>query len=53
MSETPDPLWDPALPGDEALQRLTSLLGAYRYAPPPTMRGRYGRHVFPAGVGVG
>lgn len=34
MSETPDPLWDPALPGDEALQRLTSLLGAYRYAPP-------------------
>lgn len=33
MSETPDPLWDPDLPGDEALKRLTSLLGAYRYAP--------------------
>ena len=34
MFERPDPLWDPALPGDEVLQRLTSLLGAYRYAPP-------------------
>ncbi|WP_454258932.1 hypothetical protein [Pseudoxanthomonas mexicana] len=33
MSKTPDPLWDPDLQGDEVLQRLTSALGAYRYAP--------------------
>lgn len=33
MSKTPDPLWDPDLQGDEVLQRLTSALGTYRYAP--------------------
>ncbi|PZR71168.1 MAG: hypothetical protein DI537_48380, partial [Stutzerimonas stutzeri] len=33
MSETPDPLWDPKLQGDETLQRLTSLLSTYRYVP--------------------
>lgn len=33
MPQTPDPLWDPDAPGDEALQRLTSALGAYRHAP--------------------
>ncbi|WP_282278403.1 FecR domain-containing protein [Stenotrophomonas sp. PS02297] len=38
MGEKPDPLWDPDVPGDDALQRLTSLLGVYRHAhgPVPT-----------------
>lgn len=31
--EPPDPLWDPDLPGDRELERLTSLLGAYRHVP--------------------
>lgn len=62
MPETPDPLWDPALPGDEALQRLTSLLGAYRYAlpsdhawsvrPPRTRRGRRRRMMLTGAVAL-
>lgn len=34
MTEKPDPLWDPALPGDESLKRLESLLSGYRHVPP-------------------
>lgn len=33
MVEKPDPLWDPDLPGDQALERLESMLGAYRHVP--------------------
>lgn len=33
MADKPDPLWDPDLPGDDELQRLTSLLGTYRHMP--------------------
>ena len=35
MADKPDPLWDPDLPGDDELQRLTSLLGTYRHMPGP------------------
>ncbi len=35
MTGKPDPLWDPDLPGDEALERLESLLGGYRHVPRP------------------
>lgn len=35
MVETPDPLWDPDLPGDGELQRLAAMLGAYRHVPGP------------------
>ncbi|MQP75003.1 hypothetical protein CQ393_03725 [Stenotrophomonas sp. MYb238] len=51
MVETPDPLWDPDLPGDGELERLTALLGAYRHVPgpvpaaPPLRRRR--RRLFP------
>jgi len=51
MVETRDPLWDPDLPGDGELERLTALLGAYRHVPgpvpaaPPLRRGR--RRLFP------
>lgn len=51
MVETPDPLWDPDLPGDGELERLTAMLGAYRHVPgpvpaaPPLRRGR--RRLFP------
>ena len=33
MTEKPDPLWDPDLPGDPDLERLASALGAYRHVP--------------------
>lgn len=33
MVETPDPLWDPDLPGDTELERLGALLGTYRHVP--------------------
>jgi hypothetical protein len=35
MTAQPDPLWDPAVRGDPALERLQSLLGAYRHVPAP------------------
>ncbi len=50
MSEKPDPLWDPELPGDAELDRLSSLLGAYRHVPkaspawPITRPSSAGRH---------
>ncbi|MCA0392529.1 MAG: hypothetical protein LCH70_00180 [Proteobacteria bacterium] len=33
MIEQADPLWDPEQPGDETLERLSSLLGRYRHVP--------------------
>lgn len=33
MVDRPDPLWDPALPGDDELVRLEALLGRYRHVP--------------------
>lgn len=35
MNEKPDPLWDPDLPGDDTVERLAALLGAYRHVPRP------------------
>ncbi|WP_254574836.1 hypothetical protein [Stenotrophomonas acidaminiphila] len=52
MVETPDPLWDPDLPGDRELERLTTLLGSYRHVPgplptAPALRRRRSRRVLP------
>ena len=33
MTDQPDPLWDPDVPGDGELERLQQMLGVYRHVP--------------------
>ena len=45
MTDTPDPLWDPALEGDAGLRRLTATLAAFRHVPDPDFPPRARRPV--------